>query len=73
VVVGIDQARQQHVLAGVEHLLAGLRRALAGGQHLFDQAIGDDQAASGVEVVGGEDRQGVFQPGADRGHAGRLL
>ncbi len=58
--VGVDQARQQHVLAGIEDLLAGACRLLAEAQHFNDQAVLQHQAATGVEGIAGEDGQGIF-------------
>ncbi len=68
VVVGIDQARQHHVLAGIEDVLARGAGALAARQKFTDAAILDDQAATGIAAVGREDGKGGFQPGAGRRH-----
>ncbi|MNO96914.1 hypothetical protein D3C76_886050 [compost metagenome] len=62
VVVGVDQAGRQHVPAGVEGLFAGAGRLLAGGDQFDDAAVLDDDAAAGVEVVGGEDGERIAQP-----------
>lgn len=55
---------------------AGLRGLLAGAEQLDDAAVFDDQAAGGVETVGGEDGEGIANPGAGHvrtfvGSAGR--
>ncbi|MNN33318.1 hypothetical protein D3C81_1470730 [compost metagenome] len=60
VVVGVDQARCDHMLAGIEHLVARLARAFAEGKKLGDAAVFDDQPATGVGAVGGEDGEGGF-------------
>ncbi|MNO00463.1 hypothetical protein D3C81_2203590 [compost metagenome] len=50
------------MLAGVEGLFAGAGRLLAGGDQFDDAAVLDDDAAAGVEVVGGEDGERIAQP-----------
>lgn len=58
-VMGVDQPRQDHMLAGIEHL-ARCGRLLAGGEHFDDQAVLHNQAATGIEAIGSEDREGIF-------------
>jgi hypothetical protein len=41
---------------------------LAGAEHFDDDAVLDHQTASCIEVVGGENSEGIFQPDTDRGH-----
>jgi len=60
VVVGVDQPRQHYVLAGIEHLGAGLCRRLPLGQHFGDDTVLQHQAATGIEAIGSENREGVF-------------
>ncbi|MCY1183654.1 hypothetical protein D9M73_242930 [compost metagenome] len=64
VVVGVDQAGRQHMLAGVEYLFAGSAGLLAGGDQLDDATVLHDEAATGVEAVGSEDGEGIAQPEA---------
>ncbi|WP_204265019.1 hypothetical protein, partial [Klebsiella aerogenes] len=59
VVMGVDQPRQHHVPAGVELAGARLCGLLASAEQLDDAAVIDDQAAGGVETVGGEDGEGI--------------
>ena len=60
VVVGVDQPRQHHMLAGIEHLGARLCRRLPLGQHFGDDTVLQHQAATGIEAIGSENREGVF-------------
>ncbi|MNF58377.1 hypothetical protein D3C84_399290 [compost metagenome] len=59
-VVGVDQPRQDHVLAGIEDLCAGSGRLLALLEYFDDHAVLQHQAATGIEVVGREDGERVF-------------
>ncbi|MNH03275.1 hypothetical protein D3C79_625330 [compost metagenome] len=68
VVVGVDKSGQHHMLAGVKDLSTGAGRALAKAEYLLDTAVFNDQAATGVEAVGSEDGEGVFQPDTGRRH-----
>ena len=66
--VRVDQPRQDDMLTSVEYLRDGSAGVLALGQDFADTTLFDDQSASGVQVVGGEDGKGMFQPGAGRRH-----
>jgi hypothetical protein len=56
------------MLAGVKDLRAGRRGLLAKAEDFNDDVVFDHQPASGVEVIGGKDGEGIFQPDTDRGH-----
>jgi hypothetical protein len=62
VVVGVDQAREQDVAAGVERFRAGLRRLLPGSEDFLDFSGGDHHAARGVEAVAGEGCERAADP-----------
>jgi hypothetical protein len=48
------------MLAGIEDLSTGRGRLLAGGEHFDDQTVLQHQAATGIEAIGSEDREGIF-------------
>jgi len=48
------------MLAGIEHLGAGLCRRLPLGQHFGDDTVLQHKAATGIEAIGSENREGVF-------------
>ena len=58
--MGIDQPRQDHMFAGVEHLRTGLCRRLPDAQQFADHTVLQHQAATGIEAIGSENREGVF-------------
>ena len=60
VVMGVDQPRQDHMLAGVEHLIARRGRLLAEAEHFDDHTVLQHQAATGIETVGRENGEGIF-------------
>jgi hypothetical protein len=60
VVMGVDQSRQDHMLAGIEDVSAGRGRLLASGEHFDDHAVLHHQAATGIEVIGSENGEGIF-------------
>ena len=72
VVVGIDKARQHHMVAGIEQLIARPGRLLACRQHLAYQAVFNHQPAAAIDRFGGKGGKGVFDPDTGSGH-GRLL
>ncbi|MNQ90015.1 hypothetical protein D3C85_1053420 [compost metagenome] len=59
-VMGVDQAGQHHMLTGIEDLCARAGGLLAEAEHFGDDAVFQHQAATGVQVVGGENGQGVL-------------
>jgi hypothetical protein len=59
-VMGVDQSRQDHMLASIEDLSTGRGRLLAGGEHFDEHAVLHHQAATGIEAIGSEDREGIF-------------
>jgi hypothetical protein len=48
------------MLASIEDLSTGRGRLLAGGEHFDDHAVLHHQAATGIEAIGSEDREGIF-------------
>ncbi len=60
VMVGVDQAGKNHVLAGVEHVSTRYCGLLAPAQHFGDHTVLQHQATTGVEAIGSENREGVF-------------
>ncbi len=48
------------MLAGIEHLCTGHGRFAAPAQHFGDHTVLQYQAATGVEAIGSENREGVF-------------
>jgi hypothetical protein len=58
--MGVDQARQDHMLAGIEHFIARRGRLLTDAKHFDDQTVLQHQAATGIETVGGENGEGIF-------------
>ena len=54
VVVGVDQARQQHVAGGIEGLLDAGSGRLAGGHGFDDPAVLNDDTTGRVRVAGGQ-------------------
>jgi hypothetical protein len=47
-VMGVDQAGQDHMLAGIEYVFTGCGRLLAGGEQFNDHAVLHNQAATGI-------------------------
>jgi hypothetical protein len=58
--MGVDQPRQDYMLAGIEDLSTGCARLLASGEHFDDQAILQHQTATGIECIGRENGEGIF-------------
>ncbi len=61
-VVGVDQARDDHLAGHVQHHVGVLRQAIAGA-HLLDQVVFDVQAAVfdfAAFAVHGDQQLGVF-------------
>jgi hypothetical protein len=59
-VMGVDQPRQDHMLAGVENVSTGRGRLLADGEHFNDHTVLHNQTATGIEAIGSEDSEGIF-------------
>ncbi|MCY1436858.1 hypothetical protein D9M71_529960 [compost metagenome] len=60
VVMGVDQARQDHMLAGIEHFIARCGRLLTGAEYFDDQTVLQHQAATGIETIGRENGEGIL-------------
>ena len=58
--VGVDQPGQDHMLACIEHLCTGRAGSLPQRQHFGDHTVLQHQAATGIEAIGSENREGVF-------------
>jgi hypothetical protein len=58
--VSVDQARQDHMLAGIEHFIARRRRLLTGSEDFDDDTVLHDKTATGIKLVGGENGEGIF-------------
>jgi len=58
--VGVDQAGQDHVFACVEHLSTRHSGLFSPAQHFGDHTVLLHQAATGIKAIGSENREGVF-------------
>jgi hypothetical protein len=58
--MGVDQPRQDHMLAGIEYFVARRGGLLAEAKYFDDQTVLQHQAATGVEVVGCKNGEGIF-------------
>jgi hypothetical protein len=48
------------MLAGIEHCIARRRRLLASGEDFDDDTVLHDKTATGIELVGSENGEGIF-------------
>src|SRR5690606_138862 len=71
--MGVDQPRQRHVLAGVEGAVDGRGGRLAGSEQFGNHAVFDNQPAGSVLIIGSEDGEGSFNPSAGGSHRRLLL
>jgi hypothetical protein len=58
--MGVDQAGQDDMLTGIEHFIAWRGRLLTDAEYFNDHAVLQHKAATGIEVVGGKNGEGVF-------------
>ena len=59
-VMGVDQPRQQHMLARIKDVIARAGGVLPDTEQFNDALAFEHQAASGIKGVGGEHGQGIF-------------
>ena len=62
-VMAVDEAGQQHLSRRIEDVGGGCLGLLAHSHQLHDSAVAHDDATGSVEVVRGEDRRGLPDPG----------
>ena len=65
-VVTVDQSGQQHAPGGIDHAVDAGLGLLAPSHQLHDPVFPHDDSAGSVEIVCGEDRRGLLDPGGRR-------